>query len=128
MKVKEIMRTPKGTLLPETPAKEALERMRALGVTSLPVQDKSGVFLGIVQVADITRHIAGDAAEGAVAIKDRFSRSAITATPEMDAARLAEMMQYKNLENVMVLEARRLVGAVSLQEVRSATGPAKAGG
>ena len=128
MKVKEIMRKPRGTLLPETPAKEALDRMRALGVTSLPVQDQSGVFLGIVQVADIVRHISSDEGEGAVPIKDRFSRSAVTATPEMDAARLAEMMQYKNLENVMVLEAQRLVGAVSLKEARTAGGSAQRGG
>jgi CBS domain-containing protein len=127
MKVKEIMRKPMATLLPETPAKEALDRMRALGATSLPVQDESGVFLGIVQVADITRHIASNAAEGAVPIKDRFSRSAITATPDMDVGRLAEMMRYKSLENIMVLEARHLVGAVSLEEARAAGGPAQAG-
>ena len=120
MRVKEIMRKPIATLLPETSAREALDRMRALGVTSLPVQDQSGFFLGIVQVADITRHIASNAAEGAVPIKDRFSRSAVTATPEMDVGRLAEMMRYKSLENVMVLEARHLVGAVSLEQARSA--------
>jgi len=128
MRVKEIMRKPIATLLPETPAKEALDRMRALGVTSLPVQDQSGFFLGIVQVADITRHIASNAAEGAVPIKDRFSRSAVTATPEMDVGRLAEMMRYKSLENVMVLEARHLVGAVSLEQARSAAGPVATGG
>ncbi|MFI5339062.1 MAG: HPP family protein [Candidatus Methylomirabilales bacterium] len=128
MRVKEIMRKPIATLLPETSAKEALDRMRALGVTSLPVQDQSGFFLGIVQVADITRHIASNEAEGAVPIKDRFSRSAVTATPEMDVARLAEMMRYKSLENVMVLEARQLVGAVSLEQARTAAGSAEAGG
>jgi len=128
MKVKEIMQKPIATLLPETPAKEALDRMRALEVTSLPVQDQSGFFLGIVQVADIVRSIASDEAEGAVAIKDRFSRSAVTATPEMDVGRLAEMMRFKSLENVMVLEERHLVGAVSLEMARTAVGPAQAGG
>jgi len=128
MRVKEIMRKPIATLLPETSAREALDRMRALGVTSLPVQDQSGFFLGIVQVADITRHIASNAAEGAVPIKDRFSRSAVTATPEMDVGRLAEMMRYKSLENVMVLEARHLVGAVSLEQARTAAGPVATGG
>jgi CBS domain-containing protein len=127
MKVKEIMRKPTATLLAETSAKEALDRMRALGTTSLPVLDANGIFLGIVQVADIERHIARDEAEGKVAIKDRFSRSAITATSEMDVARLAEMMQYKSLENIMVLEARQLVGAVSLEQARAAARPAQAG-
>lgn len=128
MKVKEIMRKPTATLLPETPAKQALDRMRALGATSLPVQDQDGVFLGIVTARDITRHIASDEAEGTIAIKDRFSRSAVTATPEMDVGRLAEMMRYKSLENIMVLEARHLVGAVSLEEARAATGQEQAGG
>jgi CBS domain-containing protein len=94
----------------------------------LPVQDQSGFFLGIVQVADIVRRIASSEEEGAVPVKDRFSRSAVTATPEMDVGRLAEMMRYKSLENVMVLEARHLVGAISLEEARTAAGPAKAGG
>jgi CBS domain-containing protein len=127
MKVRDIMRKPIASLLPETPAKEAFDRMQALGVTSLPVQDESGFFLGIVQVADIARHIAGSETEGAVPIKDRFSRSAVTATPEMDVERLAEMMRYKNLENIMVLEARHLVGAVSLNEASTAAGPPEAG-
>ena len=122
MKVKEIMRKPAATLLAEMPAKEALDRMRALGVTSLPVQDANEIFLGIVQVADIERHIARDEAEGKIAIKDRFSRSAITATSEMDVARLAEMMRYKGLENIMVLEARHLVGAVSREQALTAGG------
>jgi len=122
MKVKEVMQKPIATLLPETSAKEALNRMRTLGVTSLPVQDANGVFLGIVQVADIERHIARDEAEGKIAIKDRFSRSAVTATPEMDVARLAEMMRYKGLENIMVLEARHLVGAVSREQALTAGG------
>jgi len=122
MRVKELMQKPIATLLPETSAKEALNRMRTLGVTSLPVQDANGVFLGIVQVADIERHIARDEAEGKIAIKDRFSRSAVTATPEMDVARLAEMMRYKGLENIMVLEARHLVGAVSREQALTAGG------
>ncbi|HWT80677.1 MAG TPA: CBS domain-containing protein [Candidatus Acidoferrum sp.] len=122
MRVKEVMQKPIATLLPETSAKEALNRMRTLGVTSLPVQDANGVFLGIVQVADIERHIARDEAEGKIAIKDRFSRSAVTATPEMDVARLAEMMRYKGLENIMVLEARHLVGAVSREQSLTAGG------
>ena len=122
MKVKELMQKPIATLLPETSAKEALNRMRTLGVTSLPVQDANGVFLGIVQVADIERHIARDEGEGKIAIKDRFSRSAVTATPEMDVGRLAEMMRHKGLENIMVLEARHLVGAVSREQALAAGG------
>jgi hypothetical protein len=38
------------------------------------------------------------------------------------------MMRDKSLENIMVLEARRLVGAVSLREVSAAAGAAQAEG
>ena len=128
MKVRDIMRKPMETLLPETPVKAALDRMQTLGLSSLPVQDQGGSFLGIVTVADLSRRVASAESEGVAPIKNRLAPSAVTATPEMDAGRLAEMMRYKGMENIMVLEARRLVGAISLEMARAGQGQGQAGG
>jgi predicted transcriptional regulator len=128
MKIREIMQKPIETLLPETPVKEALERMRALGVTSLPVQDRQGSFLGVVTPADLSHGVPSGKSEVAIPIKDRLSPAAVTATPEMDVGRLAEMMRFKHLDNIMVLEARRLVGTVSLERADAAEGRNQAGG
>ena len=128
MKVREIMQKPIETLLPETSVKEALERMRARGITSLPVQDRLGSFLGIVTSADLSHGVPSGESEGAIPIKNRLSPAAVTATPEMDVGKLAEMMRFKHLDNIMVLEARRLVGAVSLDRADAAEGRKQSGG
>lgn len=128
MKVKDVMRKPMETLLPETAVKAALDRMKTLGLSALPVQDQGGSFLGIVTVADLSRRVASAESEEVAPIKNRLAPSAVTATPEMDVGRLAEMMQYKGMENIMVLEARRLVGAVSLEMARAGEGQGQARG
>lgn len=128
MRVKDIMRKPIETLLPETPVKGALDRMHALGLSSLPVQDQGGSFLGIVTVADLSRRVASAESEGVAPIKNRLSPMAVTATPEMDVGRLAEMMRDRGLDNVMVLEARRLAGTVSLEMAQAGQGQGQAGG
>ena len=119
MKVKDIMRKTIETLLPETSVKGALDRMHALKVSSLPVQDQGGSFLGIVTEADLSRRVASAESEGVAPIKNRLSPMAVTATPEMDVGRLAEMMRDRGLDSIMVVEARRLAGTISLEEARA---------
>jgi CBS domain-containing protein len=43
-----------------------------------------------------------------------------TATPEMDVARVAEMMRDRGVDDIMVVEGRYLVGALSLAEAGKA--------
>jgi hypothetical protein len=38
----------------------------------------------------------------------------------MDAGRLAEMMQFKGMDEILVLDARRLVGALTRAEAEAA--------
>jgi len=128
MRVKDIMRKTVETLLEDTSVQGALDRMHALGLSSLPVQDQGGSFLGIVTVADLSRRVASAESEGAAPIKNRLSPMAVTATPEMDVGRLAEMMRDRGLDNIMVLEARRLAGTVSLEMAQAGQAQGQAGG
>lgn len=120
MKVREIMRKPFATLLLGTPISEALARMGEWGVTSLAVIDEQGVLAGVVTGPELSRRIEEGKVERSSPIRDWLSTHLVTATPEMDVDRLAEMMHYKGISNIMVTEGRILVGAVTSGEVESA--------
>jgi len=120
MKVKEIMRAPRAILSPEVRVAEALNRLRQCAVPSLPVAKGDGNLLGLVTMADLSQ-LATEAAEsGSDAVRQHLSPRLVTATPDMDVSRLAEMMRYKGVENIMVAEGRTLVGALSLEEASRA--------
>lgn len=119
MKVKDIMRAPRAILSVETPAAEALARLHQPGVTSLPVVDRNGALLGLVTLDDLKPQQSGTA-KASGSVEPYLSPHLVTATPEMDVSRVAEMMRYKGLENIMVVEERSLVGAFSLREATQA--------
>ncbi len=120
MKVREIMRTPRAILSPETHVAEALARLRECGVPSLPVANGDGTLLGLVVLADLTGLPAEAGATAPETVRQHLSPHLVTATPEMDVSRLVEMMRYKGMENIMVTEGRTLVGALSLEEASQA--------
>jgi CBS domain-containing protein len=116
MKVKELMRTSATRVSPAATVGEALSRMNGLGVTSLPVEDAEGFLLGVASLADLSRGLAEGSVASSAAVGDGLSSHLVTATPEMDVARVAEMMRDKRVDDIMVVEGRYLVGALSLVE------------
>jgi CBS domain-containing protein len=126
MRVAEIMRKPVGTLSPETTVAEALARMHELGVTLLPIEDADEFFSGIVTVAELSRRSLEAKGNSSDPVKGCPSAYPVTATPEMDVGRLAEMMRNRGLEHIVVLDRVHVVGALSLVEATAAhagTGP-----
>jgi CBS domain-containing protein len=125
MKVKELMRTSVARVAPAVTVGEALSRMDGSGVTSLPVEDAEGFLLGVARLADLSRALAEGSVASSASIGDGLSSHLVTATPEMDVARVAEMMRDRGVDDIMVVEGRSLVGALSLAEAGKA-GPAGA--
>ena len=124
MKVKELMRTSVARVSPAATVREALSRMDGSGVTLLPVEDAEGFLFGVARLADLSRAVAEGRVASSAAVGDGLSPHLVTATPEMDAARVAEMMRDKGVDDIMVVEGRYLVGALSLAEAGKAeTGP-----
>jgi CBS domain-containing protein len=117
IRVKDVMRRPGATLSPDATVRDAVTRMRALNVPVLPVVDAGNALLGVTR-ADALSQVAE--AEQADALRSRVV-STVTATPEMDVGRLAEMMRYKGLDWIPVLEARQLVGELTLVEAETAS-------
>ncbi len=118
VKVRDIMRRPAGLISPEATIGEALAQMQALKLASLPVVDRNSALLGVVSAEALSRV---PEAERSGSLKPHVSAFAATANPEMDAGRLAEMLRYKGLDATLVLEARHLVGSLTLAEAEAAT-------
>jgi CBS domain-containing protein len=120
MKVKELMRTSVAKAAPAVTVGEALSRMDGTGVTSLPIEDAEGFLLGVARLADLSRAMAEGSVASSAAVGDGLSSHLVTATPEMDVARVAEMMRDRGVDDIMVVEGRSLVGALSLAEAGKA--------
>ena len=120
MKVKELMRTSVARVAPAATVGEALSRMDGSGVTLLPIEDAEGFLLGVATLADLSRAIAEGSVASSAAVGDGLSSHLVTATPEMDVARVAEMMRDRGVDDIMVVEGRSLVGALSLAEAGKA--------
>ena len=120
MKVKELMRTSVTRVSPAATVREALSRMDGSGVTSLPVEDADGFLLGVARLADLSRALAEGSVASSAAVGDGLASHLVTATPEMDVARVAEMMRDRGVDDIMVVEGRSLVGALSLAEAGKA--------
>ena len=120
MKVKELMRTSVAKVSSAATVGEVLSRMDGSGVTSLPVEDAEGFLLGVARVADLSRAIAEGSVASSAAVGDGLSSHLATATPDMDVARVAEMMRDRGVDDIMVVEGRSLVGALSLAEAGKA--------
>lgn len=116
MKVKELMRTSVARVSPAATVGEALSRMNGSGIASLPVEDAEGFLLGVARLTDLSRGLAEGSVASSAAVGDGLSSHLVTATPEMDAARVAEMMRDRGVDDIMVVEGRYLVGALSLAE------------
>jgi len=120
MKVKELMRTSVTRVSPAATVREALSRMDGSGVTSLPVEDADGFLLGVARLADLSRALAEGSVASSAAVGDGLASHLVTATPEMDVTRVAEMMRDRGVDDIMVVEGRSLVGALSLAEAGKA--------
>jgi len=124
MKVKELMRTSVAKVSPATTVRDVLSTMDGSGVTSLPVEDAEGFLFGVARFADLSQAVAEGKVASSAAVGDGLSSHLVTATPEMDVTRVAEMMRDKGVDDIMVVEGRYLVGALSLAEAGKAeTGP-----
>jgi CBS domain-containing protein len=120
MKVKERMRTSVAKVSTAVTVEEALSTMNGSGVTWLAVEDAEGILLGVARLADLSRALSVGSLSTSAAVGDGLSSHLFTATPEMDVARVAEMMHDKGVDDIMVVEGRYLVGALSLAEAGKA--------
>jgi CBS domain-containing protein len=120
MKVKELMRTSVPRPSPLVSVSEALSAMDRAGVTLLPVEDADGWLLGVARPADLSRALNAGSLAPLATIGDGVVPHLLTATPDMNVARVAELMRERGLDDIMVVKGRSLVGALAFTQAGQA--------
>jgi len=102
---------------PDTPVTEVAQLMQKHNVGSIPVCDNSGV-VGIVTDRDIViRNVASGTDPHTIPVKNVMTTGITTATPEMTADEVSDLMSRQQVRRLPVVENNRLVGMVSLGDM-----------
>ena len=118
MRVKDCMSEAVVTITPEESAALAARLMTRHNLGVLPVCDYHGKLQGMVTDRDIiTRCIAVDQDPSRVPVADIMSAQVETIAPEEKAQAATERMAWKQVRRLPVVEAGKLVGVVSLNDL-----------
>lgn len=132
---RDLMTTEVLTVPPETPVVAVARLLADRGISAVPVLDPAGAVVGVITEADLIRRLAGEVDEkpgfltrmfgdpgvqaeryarthGATAA-DIMTREVVSVPPETQVAKLAHMLEDRNIRRVFVMEDGRLRGLVS---------------
>ena len=101
------------------PVQEAIELMRAQGISSLVIDRRhEGDEFGLVVVADIAREVIGqDRSAARTNVYEIMSKPVLTVASDMDIKYAIRLLDRFDLSRALVVEAGRLVGLVTLRDM-----------
>jgi CBS domain-containing protein len=96
---------------------DAARMMKELNVGSLPVSE-NGNITGIITDRDVVlRNVADGKAPSDTRVDEVMSKTVVTATPDMDVHRAADLMAKNQIRRLPVVENNRMVGIVSIGDL-----------
>ncbi|MDD2574044.1 MAG: CBS domain-containing protein [Bacillota bacterium] len=117
MKLADIMTRDVRTIDASSTVEDAARMMKELNVGSLPVSE-NGSITGIITDRDVVlRNVAGGRTPTNTRVDEVMSKTVITATPDMDVHRAADLMAQNQIRRLPVLENNRMVGIVSIGDL-----------
>jgi CBS domain-containing protein len=118
MQVSQILTREVETIRPETPVREAAQRMRSMDVGSLPVCDGRHL-LGMVTDRDITIRITAEGRDPAnTPVQAAMTPDVAYVFEDQDVTEAARIMQDRQIRRLPVLSRdKQLVGIVALGDV-----------
>ena len=124
MLIREVMTDEVVTAAPERTVREIAELMRERNVGSVVlVNDERPV--GFVTDRDLALSVIADGRDFGDHVTDHASSPVITAGPGMDVVEAAELMVRHGVRRLVVVDAERLTGIVTLDDLSSRTGDAE---
>src|SRR5581483_9567846 len=121
----DVMRTEFIVVAPEDTLGEVAERMTALNVGSVVVEDL-GRLIGILTERDLLKAMAARVHSSEARVRQFMTEDPVTATPDMECEDAERLMLEKGFRHLPVLEGDEVVGVVSLRRVVAATKAAPA--
>ena len=118
MQVSQILTREVETIRPDTPVREAAQRMRSMDVGSLPVCDGRHL-LGMVTDRDITIRITAEGRDPAnTPVQEAMTPDIAYVFEDQDVQEAARIMQDRQIRRLPVLSRdRQLVGIVALGDL-----------
>ncbi len=117
MKLSEIMTRDVQSIENTSTVQQAAQLMKKLNVGCIPVTE-NGRVVGIITDRDVVmRNVADGKTPENTRVDEVMSKSLITATPDMDVHRAADMMAQNQIRRLPVLEKDRMVGIVSIGDL-----------
>ncbi|HEX5513768.1 MAG TPA: DUF294 nucleotidyltransferase-like domain-containing protein, partial [Gammaproteobacteria bacterium] len=104
---------------PETPLKEALERMRAEHIGSIIITDDDQAPLGVFTLHDVLSRVALPQTSLDTPIAEAMTRGPLSLPPQAMAYEAALLMAQKGFGHLCVVERGRLVGVLSERDLFS---------
>ncbi len=106
---------------PGTAVREVAELMRERNVGSV-VLVRDGAPVGLVTDRDLALSVLADGRDPAERAEAHASAPVITAAPEMDVEEAAELMVSHGIRRLPVVDAGRVTGIVTLDDLAARTG------
>jgi CBS domain-containing protein len=122
--IREVMTESVVTAPPQTSVRQVAEIMRERNVGSVVLVERDRP-IGFVTDRDLTLSVLADGRDSGDHVADHASSPVITAEPGMDVEEAAELMVRHGVRRLVVVDAERLTGIVTLDDLSSRTGDAE---
>jgi CBS domain-containing protein len=116
LKIKEIMTTDVRTVCSNDSISEAANIMKELDVGAIPVLDNN-MLVGIVTDRDLVLRGLAEGKNSKDAVSNVMTTDIITAAPDTDVHKVADMMAAKQIRRLPIVENNNLVGIVSIGDM-----------
>lgn len=122
MKLAEIMTSGVVTATPEASALSIARQMRDRRVGSVVIVDPAGSPVAMVTDRDLALRILAGGVDPETAVGEHASRPLICGEPEMELDEAAALMVQHRVRRLPVVDADRLAGIVTLDDIAVRTG------
>ncbi len=117
MQVRNLMKSPVVSIDPDQSLRTAAQVMDEHGIGSVVVL-RDGRLAGILTERDVLRAVAADEVSKA-RVGDYMTASVVTASPNWDVTVAATEMTNRHIRHLVVWEADRALGVLSVRDVMS---------
>src|SRR5436190_23975717 len=122
MEIREVMTESVVTATPDAPVRHVAELMRERNVGSVVLVDESGLPVGFVTDRDLAMSVLADGRDADEPAEGHATAPVVTGTPEMGVEDAADLMVSHGIRRLPILDGRRLIGIVTLDDLAVRTG------
>ena len=119
MQLKDVMQRKLESVAPNTPLREAAQKMNTLGVRMLPVCEGDKI-IGTLTFRDLTMRATAQGRDPVASkVREVMTREVVSCLETQDARRAAGIMRRRRIGQMFVLDRKKhLTGVVSLEDLQ----------